>query len=77
MCACGEAQGTGHKAQGTGDRLLSAPRVSILVRPNDDIGFAMISLIWSRAALARKSQCVMSSAPPDEINTQFSALFSP
>ena len=36
----------------------------------------MTCLISSRADLTLKSQCVMSSAPADEIDTQFNVLFS-
>ena len=36
----------------------------------------MMCLISSRANLALKSQCVMSSAPADEVDTQFNVLFS-
>ena len=36
----------------------------------------IMCLISSRADLTLKSQCVMSSAPADEIETQFNVLFS-
>ena len=36
----------------------------------------MVCLISSRADFTLKSQCVMSSAPADKIDTQFNALFS-
>ena len=58
--------------------LLSALLIRYLSDPMMTSGslLRMMCLISSRAGLPLKSQCVMSSAPPDEIDTQFSALFS-